>query len=52
VVHQDLPHEARRQAEEVGAALPLAHLLAGDSEVGFVDQGGGLERVADAFGTD
>jgi hypothetical protein len=42
VIHQDLPHQLRRHAEKVRAALPIRQLLRDQTEVRFVHQRGGL----------
>ena len=46
VVHQDPPHHARRQAEELGPVPPVDPALVHQPEIGLVHQGGGLEGVA------
>ena len=46
-VDQDAPHGLGGRGEEVPAAVPVPGLLpAHQPEVGLVDQGGGLERLA------
>ena len=49
VIDQDAPHHLRRHAEEVRAILPVDAILAGESDVRLVDQGGGLQRVVWPF---
>src|SRR5215475_451876 len=46
VVHQDAPHQLRSDPEEVRPVLPVDTLLFDQPQVGFVDQGRGLQRVA------
>ena len=45
VVNQDAAHGLRGDSEEVGFALPVDPGLVDQFHVGFVDEGGGLERV-------
>jgi hypothetical protein len=49
VVDQDAPHHLRGDAEELRAALPGDAVLTGESEVRFVDQRGGLQRMVRPF---
>jgi hypothetical protein len=49
VVHQNPSHELRRYRKEVGAILPAHSLVIDQSQIGFVDQGGGLQAVVGAF---
>jgi hypothetical protein len=49
VVAQHPAHDAGRDAEEVRAVLPADILLFDEAEVGFVDEGGGLDGVAGAL---
>jgi hypothetical protein len=44
MVGENPPHHARRDREEMGAVLPARRLI-DESKVGFVNQGGGLQRV-------
>src|SRR4051794_7275756 len=46
VLDQDAPHGLGRGGEEVAAAVPAGVLVSDESEVGLVDQGGRLERLA------
>jgi hypothetical protein len=48
VVDEDLTHDVGSEADEVGAAVPV-DVFAGEAEVGFVDEGGGLESVVGAL---
>jgi hypothetical protein len=49
VVNEDAAHEGGGDGEEVGAGLPVDLLDAGEAEIGFVDEGGGLEGVVGCF---
>jgi hypothetical protein len=49
VVAQHPAHDARGDAEEVRAALPVNLLLLDEAEVGFVDEGRGLDGGAGAL---
>ncbi len=49
MIDQHLAHRARGRAEEVGAAFPADAVGVDETNVGFVDQGGGLKRVAGAL---
>ena len=49
VIDQDAPHHLRRQAEEVRPILPVDAILAGESDVGLVDERGRLQRVVWPF---
>ena len=42
LVDEDLAHEVCGDAEEVGATFPVREFLGHETEVGFVDEGGGL----------
>src|SRR5262249_38523805 len=45
-VDEDAPHGLGRGGEEVAAALPARVVRPHEPEIGLVDQGGGLERLA------
>lgn len=45
MVHQNAPHRFGCNSIEVTAALPLPGGVARQSQVGFMDQGGGLQRM-------
>ena len=45
IIEQDVTHGLRRYREEMSAARPLRLLLNDQLEVGFVDEGGCVERV-------
>jgi hypothetical protein len=49
MVDKNLAHDARRDSEEVSTILIVGLILPGQTEVGFVDQGGPLESVARAL---
>jgi hypothetical protein len=49
VVHQNPPHELRRDAYELSPILPIGPILASQSHERFVDQSGGLKGMAGAF---
>lgn len=49
VIDKDLAHELGGDSEEMGAAAPFGHILIDQPHVGFMDEGGGLERVIGAF---
>jgi hypothetical protein len=49
MVDQNMPHELRREAEELSAVLPLRLTLANETKVGFINQGGALKCVVGAF---
>jgi hypothetical protein len=49
MMHQDLPHQPRRNAEEVRAALPVDFALINQEQVDLVDQRGRLKGVVAAF---
>ncbi len=49
VVDEDAAHDAGGHADEVGAALPGHAVELADLQVGFVDERGGLERMAGAL---
>ena len=49
MVAEDAAHDCGGDAEEVRAALPGDVLLLDEAEVGFVDEGGGLDGVAGAL---
>lgn len=42
VIHQNVSHQMRRDADEVCAVLPVRRLLADQLQVRFVDQRGGV----------
>jgi hypothetical protein len=47
LVNEDAAHRLGRGGEEVPAPVPVARLDAADQpEIGLVNQGGGLERLA------
>jgi hypothetical protein len=50
VVDENLAHDVGGEADELGAAAPV-DVLAGLTEVGFVDERGGLEGVVGALTT-
>ena len=45
VIHQEAPHHRGRDAEELGPVLPDDPPLAGEPEIGFVDQSRGPQGV-------
>jgi hypothetical protein len=49
VLHQNLPHELRRNGEEMSAVLEMDRLLPGEAQVSFVHQVCGLQGVIGAF---
>lgn len=49
MIDQDMPHHLGRDGEEVGAILPLDFLLSRQTQIRFVDQRGGRERVTVSF---
>ena len=49
VVHQNLAHQMRGDAEEVRPALPIGKALRHQPHVGLMDQGRGLQRGRRAF---
>ena len=49
VIDQDPPHHARAHGEELGAVAPRRPLLPHQAQVGFVDEGGRLQRVIAAL---
>src|SRR5208283_2441692 len=49
MVHQDSPHQLRRNGEKMGAILPLHALVVDQASVGFIHQRGCLEAVARAL---
>ena len=48
-LHQDPPHRPRGHGEEVRAVLPLDSVHIDQTDVGFVDECRGLERVVGAL---
>ena len=44
MIHENLAHEIRRDAEEVRAALPVGQVVSNQPQIGFVNQGCGLQR--------
>ena len=48
-VDEDAPHGLGGDGQEVGAVLPRDALDADETEIGFVDEAGGLDRVGRAF---
>jgi hypothetical protein len=51
VVHQDVAHHLRGDADEMGLAFPLDAVQPANLQVGFVNQRGGLESVIAALVT-
>src|SRR5262249_39384881 len=50
IIDEDPPHRLGGSGEEVSAAVPVPPLaLPHPPQVGFVDQGGGLQRLAPRF---
>src|ERR1019366_5440915 len=49
MVYQYAPHQLSRNGEEMGAILPLHALVIHQAQVGFIDQGRGLEAMAGAL---
>ena len=49
MVHENLAHHARRYGEKVGAILVARAAVIHQAQVGFMNQGGGLQRVALRF---
>lgn len=49
VVDEDLAHETGGDAIEVGAGFPIRLAGAGETEPGFMNEGGGLEGFGGAF---
>ena len=49
VLHEDPPHRLRGHGEKMRAILPFHPLPADEPQVGLVDDGGGLKRVAWSF---
>ena len=45
VIHDDSPHQLRRDAEEMRAILPVNRPLPNELEIGLVDERRGLQRV-------
>lgn len=52
VINQDLSHQTRGHAEEMGAVLPRRVLPIDQPKVDLVDERGGLERVAHALASE
>ena len=50
VINEDLTHDVGGEADKVGAAVPV-DVFAGEAEVGFVDERGGLESMVGALAT-
>jgi hypothetical protein len=50
VVNEDLAHDVGGEANEVSAVGPV-DVFAGEADISFVDEGGGLEGVAGALAT-
>ncbi len=50
MVDQNAPHESRRYGEEVPFVAPILMVLLDNSQIGFVDQRGRLERMIGTFG--
>ena len=49
MVHQDVPHHLRGNAEKMGPVLPFLRFLADQPQIRFVDQGRTLQSVIRAF---
>src|SRR5262249_9596617 len=49
VVHEDLPHDAGSDPVEVRAALPVRLRLLDETQIGLIDQGSRLQRMALSF---
>src|SRR5579871_1023036 len=49
MVHQDAPHQLRRDSEEMCAILPLHARIVHQAHIGFIYQCGGLQAVAGVF---
>src|SRR6266436_9896590 len=49
MVNHDAPHQLRGRRDKVGAALPERLRIIDQSQVGFVENDGGLQGVAGAF---
>jgi hypothetical protein len=49
MVHQDTPHELRRNTIKLGPVLPSGVSLIDQSQVSLVNQRGGLQRMAFTF---
>ena len=49
VIHQDAPHDPRRNCEKMRAVLPLHAREVNQTHVGFVDQGSCLQTMAGAL---
>jgi hypothetical protein len=45
MIHEDVTHDPSRQGKELRAVPRFDLRLRGEPEIGFVDQGGGLERM-------
>src|SRR5205085_2246792 len=45
VVDQDVPHDLRSQAKELRAMFHRGTALVGQTDIRFMDQGGGLQRI-------
>ena len=52
MINQDLSHQTRGHAEEMGAVLPRRILPIDQPKVDLVDERGGLERVAHALASE
>ena len=50
VIYQNMAHDLRGQGEEVLLVLPIDRVLAGQLQIGFVHQRGGLQGMLRAFG--
>jgi len=49
MVNHDAPHQLRGRRDKVAPALPDRLRIIDQSQVGFVENGGGLQSVARAF---
>jgi hypothetical protein len=45
MIHQDLSHHPRGQGKKVRTVLPLNGLIPREAQIGFVNQGGWLQRM-------
>jgi hypothetical protein len=51
VIHENPPHQTRRNSEEMGSVAPLKMPLIDEADVHFVHEGGWLQRMASCFTT-
>lgn len=49
VIYQNSPHELRRDTIKLGPVLPARILLIDETQIGFIDERGGLQCVSDAL---